>query len=162
MTGATGFLGGHVVRRLVRDGHTVRILRRDTSSLADLQGLLFEDFIGDITTPESVATAMSGVDAVIHAAAKISYWPQDAADTIHVNAYGTQCVANAALEAGAKRFVYVSSVMAVGIPDPGTLGSEALVYNFQTHPNPYSESKHAGELFLQDVAARGLCAMTVN
>lgn len=105
---------------------------------------------------------MVGVDAVIHAAAKISYWPQDAADTMHVNAYGTQCVANAALEAGAKRFVYVSSVMAVGIPAPGQLGDESLPYNFKSHPNPYSDSKHAGELFLQDVVARGLSAVTVN
>lgn len=162
VTGATGFLGGHVVRRLVRDGHTVRILRRESSSLADLQGLSFEDSIGDITHPESVAQAMVGVDAVIHAAAKISYWPHEASDIMHVNAYGTQCVAAASLEAGVKRFVYVSSVMAVGIPDPGKLGDENLSYNFKRHPNPYSESKHAGELFLQDVVGRGLSAVIVN
>lgn len=162
VTGATGFLGGHIVRRLVRDGHAVRILRRESSSLADLQGLPFEDFIGDITHPESVAKSMVGIDAVIHAAAKISYWPRDAADTMHVNAYGTQCVANAALEAGVKRFVYVSSVMAVGIPESGKVGDENLVYNFKLHPNPYSESKHAGELFLQDLVGRGLHAVIVN
>lgn len=162
VTGATGFLGGHLVRRLLRDGHTVCILRRETSSLADLQGLSFEDFIGDITEPESVAAAVSGMDAVIHAAARISYWSRDAGETMHVNAYGTQCVAHAALEAGVQRFVYVSSVMAVGIPAPGTLGDEAMPYNFNRHPNPYSASKHAGELFLQDLVGRGLHAVTVN
>lgn len=162
VTGATGFLGGHLVRRLLRDGHAVRILRRETSSLADLQGLSFEDVIGDITEPESVAAAVSGTEAVIHAAARISYWPRDAGETMHVNAYGTQCVAHAALEAGVKRFVYVSSVMAVGIPEPGTLGDEAMPYNFNRHPNPYSASKHAGELFLQDVVSCGLHAVTVN
>lgn len=162
VTGATGFLGGHMVRRLVGDGHSVRILRRQASSLHDIQDLSFEDVIGDITDPVAVNRAMVGIDGVIHAAAKISYWPQESRDIMHVNGYGTKCVADAALEAGVKRFVYVSSVMAVGIPEPGTLGDETLAYNFSKAPNPYSEGKHAGELFVQDAVARGLKAVIVN
>lgn len=162
VTGATGFLGAHIVRRLLRDGHAVRILRREPSSLQDLQGLPVEEVIGDITNMTSAREAVAGVDGVIHAAAKISYWPQEAKDIMHVNGYGTKCMADAALEASVKRFVYVSSVMAIGIPAPGTLGDESLSYNFSKSPNPYSEGKHAGELFVADAVTRGLHAVIVN
>ncbi len=160
VTGATGFLGSHIVRRLVRDGHTVRILRRASSLLADLQGLPFEDVIGDITQSESAARAMADVDAVIHAAAKISYWPRDAAETVHVNSYGTFCVANAALKAGVKRFIYVSSVVTVGIPDLGRPGNEDDIYRLCK--NPYTEGKFGGEALLGHVIEKGLPAVIVN
>lgn len=163
VTGATGFLGSHIVRRLLRDGHRVRILRRSTSSMQDLSGLPVEEIVGDITQRASVREAMAGVDGVIHAAAKINYRSQDAKEIMHVNGYGTQCVAEAALDAGVKRFVYVSSVMAVGVPDVGVLGDETLPYNIPKHcPNPYSAGKHAGEQFVQDTVSRGLHAVIVN
>lgn len=162
VTGATGFLGAHIVRRLLRDGHTVRILRRASSSTQDIDGLTFETAIGDITDLESLRPAMKDVDAVIHSAALISYWPKEAEKTIHINGYGTACVAEAALAAGVKRFVYVSSVMAVGIPVPDTVGDETMSFNFDQQPNPYSIGKHEGEVMLQDIVRRGLTAMIVN
>ncbi len=162
VTGATGFLGAHIVRRLLRDGHTVRIFRRSSSSTQDIDGLSSETAIGDITDLEALRVAMVGVDAVIHAAALISYWPKEAEKIIHINGYGTACVAEAALAAGVKRFVYVSSVMAVGIPAPGTIADETLPFNFDQHPNPYSTGKYDGEVMLHDVVRRGLNAMIVN
>lgn len=162
VTGATGFLGSHIVRRLVHDGHTVRILRRMASSTQDIDEFTFETAIGDITDLESLHAAMTGVDWIIHAAALISYWPKEADKIIHINGDGTACVAEAALAAGVKSFVYVSSVMAVGIPAPGTIADETLVYNFDQHPNPYSIGKHEGEIALRDAVRRGLHAMIVN
>lgn len=162
VTGATGFLGSHIIRRLVQDSHTVRILQRASSSTQDINEFTFETAIGDITDLDAVRAAMIDVDAVIHAAALISYWPKEAEKIIHINGYGTACVSEAALAAGVKRFVYVSSVMAVGIPSPGTIGDETLPFNFDQHPNPYSTGKHEGELALQDAVRRGLHATIVN
>lgn len=162
VTGATGFLGAHIIRRLLQDGHSVRILRRASSFTQDIDGLLFETAMGDITDPVAVRAAMHGIDWVIHAAAVISYWPLEEREIVRVNAGGTQCVAEAALAAGVKRLVYVSSVMAVGIPAPGTMGDETMAFNFDEHPNPYSTGKFVGERLLQEAVKRGLQAVTVN
>lgn len=160
VTGATGFLGSHIVRRLLRDGYNVCILRRANSSLQDLQGLSFEEVIGDITDGAALQKAVAGVDVVIHAAARISYWPQEADETLRINGYGTFCVANAARKAGVRRFVYVSTIMAIGIPDPGTVGDEDSIYPLCK--NPYTEGKFGGEAVLEQLVEQGLPAVTVN
>jgi uncharacterized protein YbjT (DUF2867 family) len=72
VTGGTGFLGGHLVERLVRRGDKVRVLVRPTSDLTLLRSLGVELATGDITDAASVKIAASGVDAVFHVAALAS------------------------------------------------------------------------------------------
>ena len=130
VTGATGFLGSHLCRKLVTDGHWVRILARPTSSLATLEGLRVERIFGDVTDGESVRRAVQGQEWVIHAAANLNYWERDEAVQTRVNVDGTRYVAQACRVEGVKRLVHVSSVAAIGIPtDPARPAGEEFPFN---------------------------------
>ncbi len=162
VTGATGFLGSHLCRRMVALGHQIRILCRPTSNLEKLEGLPLERAVGDLTDVESVRRAMQGCDAVIHAAAH----RRDAApgeELIQVNAKGTRHVAQAAREAGVRRLVHVSSVAAVGIsPDPAHPADEEFQFNLEHSGLAYQISKRRAEEELLAEASHGLDAVIVN
>ncbi len=99
MTGATGFVGGHLVRRLVEEGAAVRALVRPTSQVAPLHGLGVDIRRGDITDPASVRRAMDGVEVVYHLAAVMYDWGRW--ERFHrVNVQGTRHVCEAAGERG--------------------------------------------------------------
>ena len=108
VTGATGFLGSHIVDRLTERGETVRALVRDSSDTSHLESKGVDLAIGDITIPLTVGAAMRGVDTVYHAAATVTDWaPWKDFQSVTVD--GTQNVFSAAVTAEAKRVVHVSS-----------------------------------------------------
>jgi len=108
ITGATGFIGGHLARYLAAHGHHVRALvRRDSLSLAE-DGV--ELARGDIADFEAVRAAMDGVEAIFHLAAARDVWGAPDAVYQRINVKGTRHLLEAAAEAGARRFVYCSSV----------------------------------------------------
>ncbi|MGY8990918.1 MAG: NAD-dependent epimerase/dehydratase family protein, partial [Rhodospirillales bacterium] len=74
VTGATGFVGAAVARRLLASGHEVRVLCRESSDRSNLDGLNVEIAIGDMTDRESLDTAVKGCDAVFHVAADYRLW----------------------------------------------------------------------------------------
>lgn len=114
VTGASGFVGGHLVRELLKNGYTVRILHRPGSRLEKLSGLPIELCAGDLTSTESLRQAMREVDFVFHCAALYreakfpdsAYWD--------VNFEGTKRALEAAREAGVKRFVHTSTTGVMG------------------------------------------------
>lgn len=162
VTGATGFLGPHLCRRMVALGHQIRILCRPTSSLDKLSGLPLEKAIGDVTNVESVRRAMQGYDAVIHAAAhRRGAVPGE--ELIQINAKGTRHVAQAARETGVRRLVHVSSVAAVGISaDPAYPAREEFQCNLEHSGLAYQISKRRAEEELLAEVSRGLDAVIVN
>lgn len=108
VTGATGFLGSHIVDRLVERGETVRTLVRESSDTSYLEAKGVETAEGDVTVPLTLAAAMKDVDTVYHAAAQVTDWaPWRDFESVTVD--GTQNVFSAAVEAGVKRIVHVSS-----------------------------------------------------
>lgn len=108
VTGATGFLGSHIVDRLVERGETVRALVRETSNTSYLESKGIELAAGDVTVPLTIGAAMKGVDTVYHAAATVTDWaPWREFQSVTVE--GTQNVFSAAVSAGAKRVIHVSS-----------------------------------------------------
>jgi len=116
VTGASGFLGSHIAERLVADGHSVRLLLRAASSREWL-AFPHEVILGDVTDPASLPGAVSGVDAIVHAAGLVK--ARSELEFAQVNAEGTANLLRA-IEAHApdiKRFVYVSSLAAHG-PSP--------------------------------------------
>ena len=127
VTGGAGVLGSRLVRRLVDDGHRVRALvLPDDPSVSRLDGVACEIVVGDITVPESLGQAMSGVETVYHLAAVIiSRSPEDFR---RVNFGGTRNVVKAAADAGVNHFTYVSSA--------------SVTYHRSTH---YSRSKQEAE-----------------
>jgi nucleoside-diphosphate-sugar epimerase len=106
VTGATGFTGGHLARRLIADGQTVRLLvRRPVAEFASA-----ESVIGDVRDKDAVRQAMQGIDTVYHIAALYRQTNVSDQEMRDINACGTQNLLEAATEAGIRRFVHCSTV----------------------------------------------------
>jgi len=109
VTGSTGFVGSHLVKRLVKAGHKVRALARDEKSAAGLRVKGVEVFIGDVTKPDSLEHAADGCEAVIHLVGIIQPGPGYSFLSIHNN--GTQNIIDEAKRAGTvKHFIYQSAL----------------------------------------------------
>src|SRR5580765_5742901 len=96
VTGATGFVGGHVAERLLNDGWQVRTVARPTSDRRQLEGWAIDVVEGDLTDPTTAARAVAGVDAVVHCAAKVGDWGP-LAEYRRVNVDGLRTLCDAVL-----------------------------------------------------------------
>jgi dihydroflavonol-4-reductase len=115
VTGGTGFVGWHLVRRLLRDSWHVSLVTRDGRNLArpDSESLdVIEADVADPAAAPSIARACGSVDVVIHLAASLAYY--DGRQTYTTNVTGTGNVLEVAKRAAAGRFVYASSIEAIG------------------------------------------------
>ncbi len=109
VTGANGFIGSNLCRRLIAEGNKVHALVRKTSDLSFLKGLNLKLFYGDIEKIETLQPAVKDVNMVFHVAGLAADWgPYKLFERI--NFRGTQNVAHVADEEGVKRFIYVSTV----------------------------------------------------
>jgi nucleoside-diphosphate-sugar epimerase len=140
LTGATGFIGRHLLRELPRRGYRVQVLLRRPSELPEgASGAI----IGDLAAPQNMAAALRGVDAVVHSAGlahAMSGHPED--DYRVLNTEATVGLARAAERAGVKRFVFLSSIRAQSGPVADTVLTEAL----PAQPtDAYGRSKLAAE-----------------
>jgi dihydroflavonol-4-reductase len=162
VTGATGFLGYHLCRRLRSNGHSVTILRRQTSDAQKLGGLDIRHEIGEITDAASVERATRSQDVVIHAAASLSN--RNALKTIQyrVNVEGTRNIVTACLRTRVSRLLHVSSVAAVGIPADSRPANEEFAFNLDRSNLHYYISKHEAERVVTSAVAGGLDAVIVN
>jgi dihydroflavonol-4-reductase len=119
VTGATGFVGSHTVRRLLADGHEIHVLARTPSTVAPLMEqmgvdpAMVEVMHGDITDGRSVDVAVNGCDAVVHTAAVVATSPEAEAEMERVNLAGATNVLGAAVAAGCDPIIHVSSVAAL-------------------------------------------------
>lgn len=145
VTGATGFVGAGVARALIAEGFAVRVLARRQSPRTNLEGLVVEVAEGDLTDPESLRRAAAGCAAVFHVAADYRLWTRDAAAMFRVNVEGSRAVVLTAMEAGARRIVYTSSVATLGIPGGGLSGDESTPVAFADMIGPYKQSKFKAE-----------------
>ncbi len=159
-TGGTGVVGMPVVKYLIEEGREVRGLARSEASAEQLAAMGATPAMGDITDPESVAEAVAGCEVVYHMAGLVSFCPARPERLYEVNVAGTQNVVRAARQAGVRRLIHTSSVVALG-EKPGTVGSEATVHCGE-YPSHYSRSKHQGELVALDEAGDELEVVIVN
>ena len=150
MTGGAGFIGSHIVDRLVQDGHEVRVLDNlATGKMANIEHNLDRiDFMEEsLTEFDSVKRAVEGVDYVLHQGA-IPSVPRSVADPIgsnHAGITGTLNLLVAARDAGVKRMVYASSSSVYG--NSPTLPKHEKM---ETNPlSPYALTKLAGEHYLR-------------
>src|SRR5271155_5092970 len=140
VTGASGFVGGHLVEALARQNVKVKLLVRSTSKLAFKPTANMELCYGDVTDLESLRGAMKGVQVVYHLAGVLR--GSDFLVYRNVNAEGTRKVCQAAAENKVRRLVYVSSLSAAG---PST---EAGPIDETAFPQPvsfYGQTKLMGE-----------------
>jgi dihydroflavonol-4-reductase len=164
VTGGNGFVGANLVAALSARGIRVRVLRRATSSLAGLAGLDYETRVGDVLDGvDALAAAMDGCSWVFHTAAISDYWRYRGRGRLYrTNVDGTRDVALAALRAGVQRFVFTSSIGALGIPAAGRALTEADRFTQRPGRFPYGHSKHLAEGELHRAIAAGLPAVIVN
>src|SRR5438094_5808647 len=145
VTGATGFIGSRVARRLVERGERVRVLARPGSRRENLAGLPVEVAEGDLTRPETLKAAVADCAVVYHVAADYRLSAPDPRALYRTNVDGTRHVLEAACEAGAERIVYTSTVGAVGIPEDGTPGDETTPTSLHDMVGAYKASKFLAE-----------------
>jgi dihydroflavonol-4-reductase len=162
ITGATGFLGSFLTRRMLAGRHQVRALCRRSSSLQRLRDVPIEACIGDVTDPKSLPAAIEGCDWVIHAAANVRYWRGEEDWQMKVNVEGSRNVARAAREAGVKRLLHVSSVAAIGLPTDRQPANEQFTFNLEKSGLTYHVSKRRAEIAVLEEVAFGLDAVIVN
>jgi dihydroflavonol-4-reductase len=150
VTGATGFIGSHLVEALVHEGRHVRVLARPSSQTSFLEALGVEVVRGDLLDPASVAEAIRGCQLVYHLAARSSSAGGGKEHIYATNVQGAACVAQAALNAGVERLVYGSSGGIYGAVQYAPITES-------TKPNPdsyYRASKLRGEETLLALHAR--------
>ncbi len=158
VTGATGFVGGVLVRRLLDQGHSVRCLVRGDA--ARLDGLPVDLVTGDVLEPDGLTGLMMGAQRSFHCAAVISIDGDHGGLVERVNVEGARNVARAAAVAGVSRHVHVSSCHAYDLMEPGEV-DESTRRPGPKHPS-YDRSKAAGEAAVREVVAEGLHASIVN
>jgi len=162
VTGATGFIGSHVVRALADRGDELRLLARRKSRVERLDGLDFERAIGDVTDRRAVRRAMAGVERVFHVAGSTSLRSQDRESVWDTNVRGTRIVLESALEAGVERVVLTSSVAAIGVGHHRKPIDETATFDIGHLGIAYVNSKHEAEVEALRLAARGLPVTIVN
>ena len=181
ITGATGFVGSHIARTYLDNGHPVAVLHREGSGygmLADVADRITWH-VGDILDIPSLEAAIisgrsagavdsSGID-VIHAAAIVSFVPKDRDQMEKVNVEGTANVVNVCLKAGIRKLGYVSSVASLGKPvaKGGEVGEPALITEDQKWEDSplnsnYAKTKYRAELEVWRGVAEGLNVVMVN
>ncbi|MBE0525017.1 MAG: SDR family NAD(P)-dependent oxidoreductase, partial [Methanosarcinales archaeon] len=159
VTGGTGFTGGHLVRRLVKEGHDVGVLARKTSNTQLLEKHGVEIITGDITDKDMVKKAVNGFDRVYHIAAMYRegggisekpFWD--------VNVEGTKNMLEASVHANVDRFIHCSTGGVHGnISKPPA--NESYPYN---PGDVYQKSKLEGEKLALDYFARGLPGVVIR
>ncbi|MEO0394092.1 MAG: hopanoid-associated sugar epimerase [Pseudomonadota bacterium] len=163
VTGASGFVGAAVAKRLEAEGQSVRLMVRVTSPRDNLAELKSEVVTGDLTDADSLRAALQGCTGLFHVAADYRLWAKDPSSLYRVNVDGTEAIMRAALDAGVQRVVYTSSVATLGNPGDGRPGDEETPVTLDDMTGDYKRSKFLGEQVVwRMVAEDGLPAVIVN
>ncbi|NVB37108.1 SDR family oxidoreductase [Pseudenhygromyxa sp. WMMC2535] len=160
VTGASGHVGGNLVRALVAAGREVRVLvREDTRAL---EGVAVERVRGDVRDPDSLRAAFEGAQVVFHLAALISIVGDQGGLVTQTNVEGPRNVARACLDCGVPRLVHTSSIHAFNLRSREGQIDEAGPRSSGSRFNPYDRSKAAGEVEIRKAIDQGLDAVIVN
>jgi dihydroflavonol-4-reductase len=161
ITGATGFLGKALLRRLVADGRPVVALVRSDSSGQALKDLGAEPVPGDVLEPEALLQCMNGCEVVYHLAGVNAFCLPDPSPLFRVNVDGSRNVVEAGAKAGVRRVVYTSSAATLGEAH-GTVGKEDSPHRGWFLSN-YERSKYEAERAVMQAAERvGVDVVYVN
>lgn len=141
VTGASGFIGGRLAQRLVRDGYSVRCLVRESSDTAMLETLDVELARGELTDVASLVRAVEGASHVFHCGALVSDWATKD-EIIKINVIGTRSLLQASAAAAVRRFIHLSTTDVYGYPDAPATDESYVSTRFR---NWYAQSKRDAE-----------------
>ncbi len=164
MTGATGMVGAHLIRHLSESGYQNIVgIRRESSDM----GLVLDYLetvewknaeVRDITDWDFLQAG----DIVVHTAAIVSLADNAVQEMYDVNINGTENLVNASLRAGIKKFIFLSSIAAIGRKKNGELTDEAENFDQSADNSPYSKSKYASERHVWRGQQEGLNTLILN
>ncbi len=174
VTGSTGLVGSHLLLRLVQQGHHIRAIYRNSSDTSVVQKV-FSYYVknsealyrkiewapADLNNIPALEAAFEGVKKVYHAAALISFDPNDFESLMKINVEGTANIVNLCIENRIEKLCYVSSIAAVGNGLDGIPITEENEFNDQ-HADVYARSKYAAELEVWRGSQEGLSVVIVN
>jgi dihydroflavonol-4-reductase len=143
VTGGTGFIGSHLIGRLLDEGMSVKALVRDRNRIGEFQKLGVEPVVGDVTDRSSIKGVLRGCDVFYHLGSVSRWWLPDRSLYYKVNVEGTRNMMFEALEAGVKKVIYTSSIAAIRQPK-GEVTTEESEHkrDFESH---YGRSKFLAE-----------------
>jgi dihydroflavonol-4-reductase len=166
VTGASGFIGSHLVRELLARQHRVKALVRPGGDRRGLTGAGVELVDGDLSDPELLRRELDGCDWCFHCAASYQLWMRDYAPMYAANVAGTRHVLEAAGQAGCKKIIYTSTVGCIGLPKKE---NGRVMPTDETAPvaeaqmsNPYKRSKWLAEKIALELAQKNLPVVIVN
>lgn len=162
VSGATGFIGSAVVRRLLADGREVRALVEPGANTKNLDGLDVELVTADVCDHAAMTSALEGVESYFHLAAIYKVWLPEPDPIYRVNLEGTMASLFAARRAGVKRIIYTSSIAAVGHRDDGAPSDETVPFNLYDVANEYILTKHLSERLAMRFVEAGAPIVVVN
>jgi len=162
VTGATGFIGARLLARLAVECDFLRVLRRESSNTGPIKNIKFEDFVGDVTDPDDVSSAVKDCDYVFHVAASVSYWDKHNKEQYDINVNGTKNIVAACLEHKVRRLIHTSSIVAIGVGEKGSFADEKTGYNLKKYNISYCDTKRLAEEEVRRGIERGLDAVIVN
>ncbi len=162
LTGATGGLGRQLIYEMIQRGMRPVCLVREGSNTGYLDSLGLEKRVGDLRREDQLASAVKGIDIVIHGAAWVNFRQDKLTQFTGINVFGAVNMYKAAAAAGVRRFVHISSIAAIGaikrergIDSKSKPLDETANFNLGRLQIPYILTKHAAEVELQQLAAAG-------
>jgi len=163
LTGANGFLGGHICRELVQRGYPTRAYVRPGSNQQVLKGLPVDIWEGDLRDLTNVRAATYGCDYVIHAAALAQVNPARSPTVVDTNISGTAAVLAAAVQAHVERLVFIGTANVFGFGPKDHPGDETSPYMGSRYGLDYMDSKRAAtNLVIRATRADDLPAVLVH
>jgi nucleoside-diphosphate-sugar epimerase len=175
VTGATGFLGAHLVCNLLKQGKHVKALRRLSSDMSEYD-FIYKFYFPENPTPTGVLSwaesdildvtsleqAMQDVDEVYHCAAIVSFHQKDKHRMVKANEEGTANLVNCAIQLGIKKFCHVSSIAAIGRSNTTNQVDERTRWVTSNKNSNYAISKYKAEMQAWRGLAEGLNTVVVN
>ena len=163
VTGANGFLGSNLVRKLIERGYSVRALVRQGKDPITLEGLDLEVIRGDILDPGNLACAFAGCRTVIHGAADLKLLASDSQAQRRTNVQGTRNVIRAALDGSVEKFIHIGTASSFPPGSRKAPGDESRRLSPDARRTGYYDSKlQAQRSVLRAVRSRSLPALVVN
>jgi dihydroflavonol-4-reductase len=161
VTGGAGLLGNELITQLLAQGKRVMAIYNNTP-LANFNTANLQQFKCNILDVVGLEEAMIGVEEVYHCAAIVTFNPKRKLEMFKINIEGTANIVNAALAAGVKKMVHVSSVAALGRIREDEPINETMSWTEETSNSNYGQSKYLAELEVWRGIGEGLNAVMVN
>lgn len=161
VTGGSGLVGKELIKQLLAKGNKVIALYNKTA-LPEFNNTNLQQFQCNILDVVGLEEIMQGVATVYHCAAIVTFNPARKYELFKINIEGTANVVNAAINAGVKKMVHVSSVAALGRIREGETINETMNWTEESSNSNYGQSKYMGELEVWRGIAEGLDAVIVN